>query len=544
MSAMPALLALRDLEVRAGDRRLLALPALDLHAGGCTALVGESGSGKSLTVQALLALLPQGLAARGRLVFDGRDLALGAPAHRALAGHGLAWVPQDPLASLHPFKRIGTQLVETLRVVRGLSRAAAATQARALLERVQLPAPDAALGRYPHEFSGGQRQRIAIALALATHPRVLVADEPTSALDARIARDVLRLLDDLRARDGLALLLVSHDLPLVAAHAQHVLVLRRGELVESGEAERVLRHPAHPYTRELVASESIAPAGEVSPTQANAAAERADMHADARPRIVLEARSLRLRYPQAARDALDGVDLVLHRGEALAIVGESGSGKSSLGRALLRLVRDARGDVRLHHDGASIDLLRASRRELRAARRAIGVVFQDPYASLDPRLRVVDLVTEPLRLHGARDRDALRARAAALLENVGLDPAMLDRHPHAFSGGQRQRIAIARALANDPALLLCDEAVSALDAHHRLAIVRLLARLKRERGVALLFITHDLAGAALLAERIAVMEQGRIVETGPTRDVLAHPRHPHTRALLDARPSAARERAV
>jgi len=516
---MTPLLALHGLEVGTATQTLLRLPALELHAGQCTALVGESGSGKSLTVQALLGLLPHGLAATGALVFDGRDIALGSPAHRALAGHGIAWVPQDPLASLHPLKRIGTQLVETLRAVRGLAKQAAVDDARMLLERVQLPDPAVALRRFPHEFSGGQRQRIAIALALATRPRVLVADEPTAALDARIARDVLRLLDGLREDAGLAMLLVSHDLPLVAAHARDVLVLRRGAVVEHGAAADVLTRPAHAYTRELVASGSVA-----SPDAPTALRDGAP--------IVLEARGLHLRYPGAPRDALDGVDLVLHRGEALAIVGESGSGKSSLGRVLLRLVRQARGEVHLHHDGRSVDLLALPPRELRRLRAALGIVFQDPFASLDPRMRVLDVVTEPLRIHGDDDAATLRARAAELMGQVGLDASMLDRHPHAFSGGQRQRIAIARALAGDPALLLCDEAVSALDAHHRRAILELLARLKRERGLSLLFITHDIAGAAVLAERIAVMEQGRIVETGPLREVLAAPRHPHTRALL------------
>ena len=516
---MTPVLALRDLEVAAGARTLLRLPSLALQAGACTALVGESGSGKSLTVQSLLGLLPHGLAARGALAVDGRDVALGSAAHRALAGHGLAWVPPDPRASLHPLKRIGAQLTETLCHVRGLANDAAASEARALLERVQLPDPVAALRRYPHEFSGGQRQRISIALALATRPRVLVADEPTAALDARIARDVLRLLDRLRGDEGLALLLVSHDLPLVAAHAQHVLVLRRGDVVEQGATADVLARPAHAYTRELVAS------GTVDVLDAPSAA-----HADAP--VVLQARGLRLRYPGAPRDAIDGVDLVLNRGEALAIVGESGSGKSSLGRVLLRLVRHSRGEVLLRHDGRAVDLLALPPRELRRLRSALGIVFQDPYASLDPRMRVLDLVTEPLRIHGVGDAAALRAKAEALMVQVGLDASMLDRHPHAFSGGQRQRIAIARALAAEPALLLCDEAVSALDAHHRRAILQLLADLKRERGLSLLFITHELASAAMLAERIAVMAQGRIVETGATGDVLASPRHPHTRALL------------
>jgi peptide/nickel transport system ATP-binding protein len=514
---MSVLLSLRDLVVSDAARTLLRLPSLDLHRGECTALVGESGSGKSLTVQALLSLLPHGLGATGTLTFDGRDVALASSAHRALAGHGLAWVPQDPLASLHPLKRVGAQLVETLRAVRGLATQAARDEARALLDRVQLPDPTTALRRYPHEFSGGQRQRIAIALALATHPRVLVADEPTAALDARIARDVLRLLDRLREDEGLALLLVSHDLPMVAAHAQQVHVLRRGEVVERGATGDVLTRPTHPYTRELVAS------GVIGPIDAAPAVDAP---------VVLEARGLRLRYPGAPRDALDGVDLVLHRGEALAIVGESGSGKSSLGRVLLRLVRHARGQVQLHHDGRVDDLLALAPRDLRPLRRALGIVFQDPYASLDPRMRVFDLVTEPLRVHGGGDAAALRAKASTLMTQVGLEPAMLDRHPHAFSGGQRQRIAIARALAGDPALLLCDEAVSALDAHHRRAILQLLGDLKRERGLSLLFITHDLVGASLLADRIAVMENGRVVETGAMHDVLASPRHPHTRALL------------
>jgi peptide/nickel transport system ATP-binding protein len=514
-------LSLRALEVGTPSRPLLRLPALELHAGRCTALVGESGSGKSLTVQALLGLLPHGLSATAALDYDGRTIALGSPAHRALAGRGLAWVPQDPLASLHPLKRIGAQLGETLRAVRGLAKSAALDEARGLLERVQLPDPVAALRRYPHEFSGGQRQRIAIALALATQPRVLVADEPTAALDARIAREVLRLLDRLREEQGLAMLLVSHDLPLVAAHAQDVLVLRSGEVVEQGATAEVLARPAHAYTRELVASGAV---------DAHHAPPSAGPGASAP--VVLEARGLRLRYPGATRDALDGVDLVLHRGEALAIVGESGSGKSSFGRVLLRLVRQARGEVRLHHDGRAVDLLALPPRELRRLRSTLGIVFQDPYASLDPRMRVLDLVSEPLRIHGRSDAATLRSKAAALLQQVGLDASMLDRHPHAFSGGQRQRIAIARALAGEPALLLCDEAVSALDAHHRRAILQLLSELKRERGLALLFITHDLAGVALLAERIAVMEHGRIVETGATREVLASPRHAHTRALI------------
>ncbi|GAB2505839.1 dipeptide ABC transporter ATP-binding protein [Lysobacter humi (ex Lee et al. 2017)] len=521
---MSEVLALEGLEVHAGTRRLLGPLDLALAAGRCLALVGESGSGKSLTVQALLGLLPAGLAMRGGLRHRQSDVALGSPAHARLQGRVLGWVPQDPLAALHPLRSIGAQLVETLRAHRPLSRAQARDAACALLERVQVPEPAAALHRHPHAFSGGQRQRIAIALALATSPSVLIADEPTSALDARLARDVLDLLESLRREQDLALLLVSHDLPLVGAYAQDVLVLRGGTVVESGPTARVFSAPAADYTRELLAADTPA-------------ATALDAPCDGTP--LLTASDLRLRYPRAPRDALAGVDLVLNRGEGLAVVGESGSGKSTLGRVLLRLARAGQGRVQLDDGGTPVDLLQLPRDALRRVRARIGVVFQDPYASLDPRMTVAELVGEPLRIHRpALDRAARRDAAAQLLVDVGLDTAALDRHPHAFSGGQRQRIAIARALALEPALLLCDEAVSALDAHHRAAILALLARLKRERRLALVFITHDLAAAAAVAERVAVMEAGRIVETGSIQDVLRAPRHPHTRALVAARPAA------
>ncbi|HEY0504832.1 MAG TPA: ATP-binding cassette domain-containing protein, partial [Lysobacter sp.] len=344
------------------------------------------------------------------------------------------------------------------------------------------------------------------------------ADEPTSALDARIARDILDLLDTLRREDGLALLLISHDLPLVGAYAQRLLVLQRGVVVERGDTRAVFANPQHAYTRELLAADRLHPLPP-APTDAP---------------LLLRGEGLSMRYPRAPRDALSDVAIDLHRGEGLALVGESGSGKSTLGRVLLRLLRGAHG--RVLFDG--VDLAALNGRDLRALRARTGVVFQDPYASLDPRLRVAEIVAEPLRIHGRGDAAARRAKAAALLQAVGLDAGMLDRYPHQFSGGQRQRIAIARALATDPELLVCDEAVSALDAHHRAAILALLAQLKRERGLALLFVTHDLAAAAAVAERIAVLEAGRIVEIGATEEVLRAPRHPHTQALLAARPAA------
>jgi len=521
------LLSARGLSVVDRAGHVLLQPVdLALHAGECLGLVGESGSGKSLTALALLGLLPPGLRAYGMLRQGNEpaEFLIASPAHAALRGRVLGWVPQDPLAALHPLRSVGAQLVETLRAVRGLPRDAARAESAALLARVQLPGPHAALARFPHQFSGGQRQRVAIALALSTQPRVLVADEPTSALDARIARDILDLLDRLRREDGLALLLVSHDLPLVGEYAQRLLVLRQGEVVERGDTRAVFAAPAHAYTRTLLAADRLAPlppAGSGAP-------------------VLLRGEGLRVRYRGAPRAALDDVALELRRGEGLALVGESGSGKSTLGRVLLRLLRGAQGRVLLHEaDGRVHDLAALPASRLRALRARTGVVFQDPYASLDPRQRVADIVAEPLRIHGRGDGVARRARAAALLVDVGLEADLLDRYPHQFSGGQRQRIAIARALATDPELLVCDEAVSALDAHQRAAVLALLARLKRERGLALLFVTHDLAAAAAVAERIAVLEAGRIVEQGPTADVLAAPRHPHTRALLAARPAPA-----
>ena len=509
-------LSLRTLDVFAGERRLLGPLDLDLAPGRCLGVVGESGSGKSLTALSLLGLLPAGLRATGVLAHDGVDCVLGSRAHAALRGRVLGWVPQDPLASLHPLRSVGAQLRETLR-----AHGRPDAEARALLARVQLPDPDAALKRFPHQFSGGQRQRIAIALALCSAPQLLIADEPTSALDARIAREVLDLLDALRREDGLGLMLISHDLPLVGAYADEVLVLRRGTVVERGATRSVFDAPAQAYTRELLEADRL-PAGIGASAPSRSVDEVAPL---------LRAEGMTMHYPRAPRPALDDVALVLHRGEGLALLGESGSGKSTLGRALLRLLRGAQGRVWL--DGEDFTAL--SGRALRDRRRRIGVVFQDPYASLDPRMRVADLVAEPLRIHAIGDDASRAAKARELLTAVGLDPALATRWPHQLSGGQRQRVAIARALACDPHLLVCDEAVSALDAHHRHGVLDLLTQLKRERGLALLFVTHDLAAAAAVAERIAVLEAGRIVELGDAAEVLAHPRHAHTQALVAAR---------
>ena len=504
-----------EVHLRTNGTRLLGPMDLQLDPGHCLGLVGESGSGKSLSALAMMDLLPSGLTAKGELRLGEQRIALGSPTHRALRGRQLAWMPQDALASLHPMRDLGAQLVESLVALRGLDRAAAKIEAIRLCEQLELPSPAQLLERFPHQISGGQRQRVNLALTLAGDPAFLIADEPTSALDPRLAREMLDLLDRLRRERGLGLLLISHDLPLLGDYAQSLAILRRGTMVEHGETAQVFGEPAHEYTRELLAANALPAPLPTTPGE-----------------TLVSVQALTLRYPRATTPALHEAAFELRRGECLALLGESGSGKSSLGRALLRLSRgDVRGRVAL--DGE--DLLLAPRVRLRALRRRIGVVFQDPYASLDPRQRVVDIVGEPLRIHTVLDAAARRARVAALLAQVGLDDSALDRYPHQFSGGQRQRIAIARALAADPDLLVCDEAVSALDAQHRAGILSLLDRLKRERRLALLFITHDMAAAAALAERVAVMHAGHVVEQGLLSVVLTEPRHPATRTLLAGR---------
>ena len=499
---MSALLAIDALRVTTNEGVALLGPlSLEINAGECLGLVGESGSGKSLTGLSLLGLLPPGLRGAGRLFFEDRAVPLLSSAHCALRGRGIAWVPQDALAALHPLRTVGAQLVESLCLLRCVDKRAARDEALRLFALLELPEPEKMLQRYPHQLSGGQRQRVLIALALAGNPRLLIADEPTSALDPRLAQESLQLLDRLRRELGLALLLISHDLPLVGKFAQRVAILQRGHLVESGATMEVFTHPAHAYTRELLDAGKLPenPSSEIGDT-------------------LLAMENLVVRYPRQPQPAVAGVTLQLRRGECLAIVGESGSGKSSIGRALLRLLRrGTSGRVLLDGD----DLLSADTRHLRALRRRIGVVFQDPYASLDPRMHVADIVSEPLRIHGLADAAARRVRAGELLHQVGLQADMLDRYPHQFSGGQRQRIAIARALATDPDLLVCDEAVSALDAQHRAGILALLGRLKRERQLAILFITHDFHAALALAERVAVIENGTLARVGDSARMLA-----------------------
>lgn len=499
------------------DAPLLGPVSLHCDESECLGLVGESGSGKSLTALSLLGLLPPGLHASGRLRIFGDDVAFNSPQHLALLGHAIAWMPQDASAALHPLRTVGDQLCESIAVLQKLNSKAAKKTALHLFTQLELPEPELLLHRYPHQLSGGQRQRVLLAIALAGNPKILIADEPTSALDPRLAREALELLESLRKKLKLAILLISHDLPLLGAYAQRVMVLQAGKVMETGSVKQIFEKASHPYTQELLAAEHL---------PAPAAHEIGDS--------ILQVNALDIRYPRANKNAVEQAQFDLRRGECLVILGESGSGKSTLGRACLRLIRHGvSGSIRL--DGE--DILQASGQRLRSLRRRMGVVFQDPAASLNPRKKIIDIIAEPLRIQTDFDTAQRRSRASELLKQVGMDDSALDRYRHQFSGGQQQRIAIARALAMSPDILICDEAVSALDAHHRSAIITLLSEIIQQHQLAMVFITHDLACAKALADQVIVMDAGRILEQGQADTLWKTPQHPVTRALLASRPT-------
>ncbi len=516
---MSAMFSVEHLQVHLAQRAepLLGPLSLSCDQSECLGLVGESGSGKSLTALSLLGLLPPGLQASGQLHLFGKSMAFNSSEHLQLLGHTIAWMPQDASAALHPLRTVGKQLLESIRVLQKIPQAAAQKEMLQLFTQLELPEPETLQHRYPHQLSGGQRQRVLLALALAGKPKILIADEPTSALDPRLAREVLELLNHLRSTMQLAILFISHDLPLLGNYAQRVCVLQRGKMVETGRSETVFQNPQHAYTQELLAAEHL-------PKLATHAVGE----------TILQASQLTVRYPRAKKLAVSDASFNLKRGECLAVLGESGSGKSTLGRACLRLIRQGvSGGIRL--DGE--ELWQASAPRLRQLRQRMGVVFQDPAASLNPRKKIVDIIGEPLLIQTSLDAAQRRARVSELLAQVGMQDDALERYRHQFSGGQQQRIAIARALAMSPDILFCDEAVSALDAHHRGEIIRLLGDIIRTRGLALVFITHDLSAAQALADRVLIMDQGRILEQGNADAIWQHAQHPVTRSLLAARPS-------
>lgn len=504
-----------------------------LQKGEILALVGESGSGKTLTALALMGLLPDGVRrAAGTIRFAGTALQdLPERALRKYRGAKVAYVFQDPSSALNPVLRVGAQVEEVLKVHRpDLDRQARKARLLELFTEVDLPDAARLARRYPHQLSGGQRQRVLIAAALAGEPELLVADEPTTALDVTVQEQILKLLARLRDRRGLAMVWISHDLQLVRAFCDQALVLKDGQVVERGTPARLFEDPQHPYTRELVAA---ALAGqEAKPVEASD---------DDGPLPLCRMFGLHVRYPGPSgskRDghhAVRGVDLQLYPGETLALVGESGSGKTTVGRALLRLLALEEGQIMMRMPtGEEVDWSALSQRQLRPLRRHVGMVFQDPVSALDPRMKVWRSVAEPLEIHKVAKGAELRKRALKLLADVGLGPDFADALPHRLSGGQCQRVAIARAIALEPSLVVCDEAISALDAQVQEQILELLADLQSLRGIAYLFITHDLDAVRRFSDRVAVMEQGLVVEQGRTSEILASPQHPYTARLLAA----------
>ncbi|HRD64750.1 MAG TPA: ABC transporter ATP-binding protein [Candidatus Competibacter sp.] len=520
------LLEICDLSVSFG-----ALPAVKrisfvLNRGETLALVGESGSGKSVSALSILQLLPYPHARHpsGSIRLRGEELLGAAPDRlRAVRGNQIAMVFQEPMTSLNPLHSIEKQIGETLWLHKGLRGSRRRARILELLELVGLPDAAYRLNALPHELSGGQRQRVMIAMALANDPDMLIADEPTTALDVTIQAQILRLLKELQAKLGMAILFITHDLGIVRKMADRVCVMRAGEVVETGAVADLFANPRHPYTRQLLAAE---PKGD-PPPEADDAPEVAATE-ELKVWFPLK-RGLLGRVVDHVR-AVDGVSASVREGQTLGVVGESGSGKTTLGLAMLRLL-SSEGTIRL--GGQRIDGL--PNKMLRPLRKGMQIVFQDPFGSLSPRLSVGEIVEEGLLVHGlAGDRAARRGRIAQALEEVGLDPATQDRYPHEFSGGQRQRIAIARALVLQPRLLMLDEPTSALDVSVQAQIVDLLRELQRRHRLAYVFISHDLRVVRALANHLLVMKNGRIVEAGPARQVFANPQHPYTQALLAA----------
>ncbi|HEY9273242.1 dipeptide ABC transporter ATP-binding protein [Achromobacter sp.] len=516
------------------------------------ALVGESGCGKSMTALALLRLLPDaGRIVGGQIDLDGEDLnRLPESAMRGVRGGRIGIIFQEPSTSLNPVMRVGDQIIETLIAHTPLRGAAARARAMDWLRRVGIPEPERRIDDYPFQFSGGQKQRVMIAIALAAEPVLLIADEPTTALDVTVQAQVLDLLADIQREMGMAVLLITHDLAVVKNVAHHVALMRGGEIVESADAEEFFRAPKHPYARQLFEAIPTFEKRGTPLTESGREAmarEATRSAADAKPReagVVLDVQDLKVHYPVRKGPlrrivswvkAVDGVTFTLKAGETLALLGESGCGKTTTGKALLRLIDGARVSGRAMLQGQ--DLLSADRRTLQRLRQDIQIIFQDPYASLDPRMRVGDILDEGLAsLRAGMDKEARRAHAARLIERVGLPANTLARYPHEFSGGQRQRIAIARALAVEPKVLICDEPTSALDVSVQAQILDLLRELQHELGIAYLFITHNFGVVEYLADRIAVMDAGRIIELGPADAVLHQPRQDMTRRLLAAVP--------
>jgi len=523
--------------------------SLDIAANETVALVGESGSGKSVTALSIMRLLPEANSRiSGSIALQGRDLLrLNEEAMRDVRGNAMSMIFQEPMTSLNPVLSVGAQIAETLRSHRAMSRREAWRTTIALLDQVRIPNARGRAGNYPHQFSGGMRQRVMIAMALACRPSLLIADEPTTALDVTIQAQILDLIRALQNEIGMSVLFITHDMGVVAHIADRVAVMYGGRKVEEGATETIFRAPSHSYTRTLI--EAVPKLGTTTNGSRRNAAEaqpgavingKGAAVGETPPlRRLLDVRDLTVRFDARSGlfnrltgrvHAVENVTFAIAPGETLAFVGESGCGKTTIGRSILGLNTPTSGAVIFEGD----DVLRLDRKAMREKRRYMQVIFQDPFASLDPRQPIGAALAEPIRVHGLGDKRAAREQAGELLRKVGLEPEMATRLPHEFSGGQRQRICIARALALGPRLIVADEAVSALDVSIKARIIDLMMALQEEMGLAFLFISHDIATVERIAHRIAVLYLGEIVEIGPARAVLGNPQHAYTRRLLDA----------
>ena len=530
MPSDPAV-SIKDLRIALppGGERAYAVDGIsfDLAPGEIVCVVGESGSGKSMCAHALMGLLPDSVTTEtGEIAFEGNNLlALDADGWRDLRGRRIAMVFQEPMTALNPLMRIGEQMMEMFEAHGLLSPRERRQKALGLAREVGLPDPNRIVRAYPHQLSGGQRQRAMIAMALALEPAVLVADEPTTALDVTTQAQILKLIRNLQRSHNMAVMFITHDFGVVADIADRVVVLRHGQVVEEGAANEVLTRPQHDYTKALLAA-----VPSIDPPPRQPLTERAK---------AIEVIGLDKTYvtsggwfqPVRKVKAAASVSFTIFAGETLGLVGESGSGKSSVARLVMRLIEPDRGTVRI----GDVDLTALEGKALRAQRHRIQMIFQDPFASLNPRRKVGNIIADGLVTRGVEAETAMQ-RARDLLGLVGLDAGAIGRYPHEFSGGQRQRIGIARALALDPQIIIADEAVSALDVSVQAQVLRLLEDLKARLGLSMLFITHDLRVAAQICDRIAVMQQGRIVELKPTAALFAAPDHAYTRELLAAVP--------
>ncbi|GLY60002.1 ABC transporter ATP-binding protein [Pectobacterium carotovorum subsp. carotovorum] len=560
---MKPLVDIQDLRVDFPGHQAVRGLNLTINAGETLALVGESGCGKSATALSLMRLVAEPRTISGRILFDGQDLlTLPDRQMRQLRGNALSMIFQEPMTSLNPVLSIGQQISETLRLHETLTPAQARTRAIELLDLVKIPEPARRVDDYPHNLSGGQRQRVMIAMAVACRPRLLIADEPTTALDVTIQAQILALLDNLRREFSMSLLLITHDLGLVAQWADRVAVMYAGQKVEEAQAADLFQSsthrfsPKHSYTRRLLATSlhmdqdrhyrthrlaeiHHAPTDEgftllTPPTLIHRATDTSQPP-------LLSLKNIHTRYSTAQGKvlAVDDVSLTILPGETLGLVGESGCGKSTLSKTILRLLPPSHGQIVF--DGQDITTLKESR--LKALRQRVQMIFQDPYASLNPRHSIQHILETPLIVHGLGDRAQRQQAIKNIIDRVGLPQSSLSRYPHEFSGGQRQRIGIARALVVRPSLVICDEPVSALDVSIQAQILNLLVELKNEMGLSLLFISHDLAVVRYIADRVMVMQNGRCVESGDHHSIWHQPQHPYTRKLIDAVPSGGQREA-